>query len=440
MFIAKRYVSKKGGRSRTASVLAILGIATGVLSLTVIISVMNGFQLGFIESIIEISSYHVRIENFPEDNTSLIAAVKEVPGVQSAVPYLELKGILKTRAGEAVSSQGGQSAALLRGIPPSAARSDSGMAGRLSFEKGAFNLDGGGGILLGSVLAESLGLSTGGTCEFLSLSNMFSPQDGPQHAVFTVRGIFRTGFYEYDASWALISIEDARAAGHNESGGLCTLGIKLKNREADRQTAAHITAALKKTAGEEYLHKNNIQVRSWRDYNKAFFNALRTEKLMMFFLVGLIFIITAMNIYHAQRRAVLERSDEIGLMRAVGATSFSVRMVFALNGFIVGLLGSALGMAPALLIATHIQEFFTGIEAAVNTVLHFFTYITGGFSGGGYSVFSPAVFYLKEIPSRVLPHEIAFIFLFGFSSAVIAAYIASARAAQVQPAEILRYE
>jgi lipoprotein-releasing system permease protein len=254
-----------------------------------------------------------------------------------------------------------------------------------------------------------------------------------------VRGVSRTGFYEYDAGWALIGIEDARAAGQNENGGLCTLGVKLKNRDADRQMAVHIHDALAEIAGEEYLRQNDIRVSSWRDYNKAFFNALRTEKLMMFFLVGLIFVITAMNIYHSQRRSVLERGDEIGLMRAVGATSFSVRMVFALNGFIVGLLGSTAGMIPALLIATHIQEFFTGIEAAVNVVLRFFAYITGGFSSG-YSVFSPAVFYLKEIPSRVIPHEIVFIFLFGFLSAVIAAYIASARAAQVQPAEILRYE
>ena len=189
------------------------------------------------------------------------------------------------------------------------------------------------------------------------------------------------------------------------------------------------------------MRTNNIRVSSWRDYNKAFFNALRTEKLMMFILVGLIFIITAMNIYYSQRRSVLERSEEIGLLRAIGAAPFAVRLVFALNGFIMGLLGSTFGMVPALLIVTHIGGFFSILENAVNAVITLLAYLFSGVSNGNnYEVFSPAVFYLKEIPARVIPREIVFIYLFGFLSAVAAAFLASKRAAHIRPSEVLRYE
>ena len=449
-FIAKRYVSKNGSRFSTSSVLAILGIAIGVLSLTVIISVMNGFQLGFIESIIEISSYHIRIDNFPQSNHVLIAEIQKLTGVQSAVPFTETKGILKSfddgQTGPFAAGGERQSAALVRGLPADALDRDTNMASRLSFESGGFYMEQTGGILLGAELAAALGLRLGDVCEFVSITGFF-PLDGREReAVFTVRGIFRTGFYEYDSSWAFINLDDALAL---EGGGLpvanagagCTLGIKIKNREADRQIAHTIEELVETTLGEEAMRTNNIRVSSWRDYNKAFFNALRTEKLMMFILVGLIFIITAMNIYYSQRRSVLERSEEIGLLRAIGAAPFAVRLVFALNGFIMGLLGSTFGMVPALLIVTHISGFFSILENAVNAVITLLAYLFSGAStGNNYEVFSPAVFYLKEIPARVIPREIVFIYLFGFLSAVAAAFLASKRAAHIRPSEVLRYE
>ena len=449
-FIAKRYVSKNGSRFSTSSVLAILGIAIGVLSLTVIISVMNGFQLGFIESIIEISSYHIRIDNFPQSNHVLISEIQKLTGVQSAVPFTETKGILKSfddgQTGPFATGGERQSAALVRGLPADALDRDTNMASRLSFESGGFYMEQTGGILLGAELAAALGLRLGDVCEFVSITGFF-PLDGREReAVFTVRGIFRTGFYEYDSSWAFINLDDALAL---EGGGLpvtnadvgCTLGIKIKNREADRQIAHTIEELVETTLGEEAMRTNNIRVSSWRDYNKAFFNALRTEKLMMFILVGLIFIITAMNIYYSQRRSVLERSEEIGLLRAIGAAPFAVRLIFALNGFIMGLLGSTFGMVPALLIVTHISGFFSILENAVNAVITLLAYLFSGAStGNNYEVFSPAVFYLKEIPARVIPREIVFIYLFGFLSAVAAAFLASKRAAHIRPSEVLRYE
>ncbi|GMO52541.1 MAG: ABC transporter permease [Termitinemataceae bacterium] len=441
MFVASRYISKNSKKSHTSSVLSIVGIAVGVMALTVIIAVMNGFQLGFIESILEISSYHIRIESFPLEKSSLSSGallknIRDLPEVVSATPFKEIKGILRSRNSNAMSAQ---QAAVVRGIPEDSCFFDEGMAQKLDFEDGRFDLVDSHSILLGAELAERLGVGVGDPVDFWTLAsgNLFMMPDNSdnqsENPNFLITGIFRTGFYEYDLSWAFINIDTALKLEQNFD--TCTLGIKLKNRWKLDKNVSEINSMLTKMLGVE----NNMSVTTWRDYNKAFFGALRTEKLLMFVLVGLIFIVVALNIFQSQRRSVLERSEEIGLLRSVGATALSVRCVFMFDGIILGLIGSGIGMIVALLIATHIKSFFTGIEFIVNSVLHLLVRFTGS-GTENYAIFSPKIFYIKTIPSRIIPHEVILIFLFGFLSAVGAAWFASKKASAIQPSQILRYE
>jgi len=213
------------------------------------------------------------------------------------------------------------------------------------------------------------------------------------------------------------------------------LGIKLANR------------FLEKTALEQARKKlstyENIKLSSWRDYNRSFFGALRTEKLFMFILVGLIFIVVGLNIFQAQRRSVLQRREEIGLLRAIGGTRTEVRFVFVLDGAIIGLTGAFIGLIIGLSVALNISGFFTLVENIVNWFIRIINIIAGFFGTGmtgDFAIFSPTVFYLKEIPSRILPSEVVMIFLFGFLSALAAAWFASVKASKIQPAEVLRYE
>jgi lipoprotein-releasing system permease protein len=176
------------------------------------------------------------------------------------------------------------------------------------------------------------------------------------------------------------------------------------------------------------------KVKTWRDFNRAFFGALRTEKLFMFVLVGIIFIVVGLNIYQAQRRIVLERREEIGLLRAVGAGDRAVRLVFVWDGLVIGLIGAGSGTALGLLISFNIAAVFSILETIVNGVLYLL------YRGGGFAVFSPAVFYIKELRARIIPHEVLLIFLFGLFSALAAAWFASGRVSRIRPAEVLRYE
>jgi lipoprotein-releasing system permease protein len=421
---------KKG--SNASSVLAIVGIAVGVLALTVIISVMNGFQLGFIESILEVSSYHIRVDNFPADKQQLLDNIRGTAGVESVTPFCEAQGILR-------GQRGGMHVAVIRGLPPDILENDRGLAKQLVFETGSFDIGSRNTILLGSELAARLRVRTGEQIDLLSVSNIVPAAGGGSETSFTVRGTFRTGFYEYDSGWAFINIESA--AELNDEHATVSVGVKLGNRwNVERVTRSIAELAAVSAPG------NEMRVSSWRDYNKAFFGALRTEKVFMFVLVGLIFIVVALNIFQSQRRIVLERREEIGLLRALGATSFTVRCIFAANGFFIGFAGAVSGMALAVLVSTHINFFFTLLETIVNSAISLINSVAGVFSGGDFAgggdfaVFSPAIFYIKEIPSRIIPREAVLIFLSGLLSAVLSSWAASLRVSRIKPAEVLRYE
>jgi lipoprotein-releasing system permease protein len=313
------------------------------------------------------------------------------------------------------------------------------MAAKLEFEAGGFELENDRAILLGAELARSLSARLGDEISLFSVAGLFAGGDSSDNAedaasvnTFMVTGIFRSGFYAYDLGWGFINLESAGVLAGKE----LSMGIKLRDRWQDRQALGAIEKALAAEAGF-----GNIRINTWRDYNRAFFGALRTEKLFMFLLVGLIFIVVGLNIFQAQRRAVLERREEIGLLRAVGGADTAVRLVFVWDGFIIGLFGAALGLILGLLIASHISSFFTLMEMVVNWFIAIINFFSGSFiDAGEFAVFSPAVFYIKEIPSRIIPYEVFIIFMFGFLSALLAAWFASGKVTRSGPAEVLRYE
>jgi lipoprotein-releasing system permease protein len=412
----------KGRRRSPASALAVIGIATGVLALTVILAVMNGLQLGFIESILEISSYHIRAEIPPASRSAgepgdrgayILAAIPKIASVAevtAAVPFREFHGILQ-------NTQGAQQAAVIRGVPPDVLETDPGMAGKLTFESGSFDLEEEQAVLLGSELARRLFVRVGDEITVVSVAGLLSDEAEAADSRFTVTGIFRSDFYEYDLGWGFINLDAAGALGADAP----VVGVKIKNRWQDRRVLNRIRG-LPETQG--------LALSTWRDYNRAFFGALRTEKLLMFVLVGLIFIVVGLNIFQSQRRMVLERREEIGLFRALGAGEQAVRLVFVWDGFIIGLCGGGIGLALGLLVAGHINGIIDMWNFLIISIL----------DAQQFAVFPRHIFYIREIPSRIIPHEVCLIFLFGFFSAIVSSWFASGKVSRTRPAEVLRYE
>jgi lipoprotein-releasing system permease protein len=395
----------------TAALFSVAGVTVGVAALTAVLGVMNGFQLGFIESILEVSSYHLQLElpGGERLEAEALERLRQLPGVRAVVPFAEAQ-LLAEGSHE-------PRGCLLRGLPADVAALDGGFAERVRMVDGEMDLGGPAQVVLGVELARYLGVGVGDAVGLLALGGGLDPE----RRTYLVSGLFRSGYYEFDLGWAF-----SRLAPHDP----VRYGIKIRNRFRDREAAQEVRRAL--GAGDYRLE-------SWREFNRAFFGALRMEKLTMMVLIGLIFVVVGFNIYHGLRRAVRERFEEIGVLKALGASEAAVRSVFLTEGLLIGLAGSALGLALGLVASANINGVFRAVEWLVNAAGALAARLAAPM-GERFSLFSPAYFYLDTIPSRVLFPEAFLVVLFALGSCVAAARFAAEAVRNVKPMEVLRFE
>jgi lipoprotein-releasing system permease protein len=414
-FSARR---KSGGSA--SSLLAAAGIAIGVAALIVVIGVMNGFQLGYIDSILEISSYHVRVsrESSGGPDEALADRLRGKAGVRAVVPFLETQALLSC-------ADGRTSPIRLKALPQDVARRDPSFVAALGLASMSLGPDG--GLVIGSELARALGIGHGDFVELMAMNS--DPEEGLETKTIRVKvsQVFHSGFYEYDSGLAFLSFGAAGDLFPARVAHDYVYGIKLANR--DRDQAFITTLASEGVTGAV----------SWRAYNRSFFGALRTEKSMMLLLIGLIFVVVGVNIYQAMRRSVFERMEEMALIKAVGGGTEDLERIFIGDGLAVGFLGAALGLVLGLFLSVNVNGILKAVSGILNAASAFFASLLGG-GGGDYSVFSPRYFYLMEVPVRLLFPELFFIVVAAIASSAIAAAAAASYVSRLEPAELLRYE
>jgi lipoprotein-releasing system permease protein len=382
---------------------------------------MNGFQLSFIDPILQVKSYHIQVHG--SGVAEHAEAIRALPGVRAVVPFLDVQAIAE-----------GDHSALVRAISFRAASLDQGFRESFSPEYALpdeSHLARPGDVVVGSQLASRLGVRVGDRFSIFAFSPSSWIELAPRSIQLRVSGLFKTGFYELDLNWAFVSLATAAQVVRGEELPV-SLGIKLNSRRRDAAVAERIRALVPDAA-----------VVTWRETNRVFFNALRTEKALMMLLVGLIFVVVGFNIFHSLRRAVYERREEIGLMRSLGASLATIRNVFILEGFLIGVFGNLLGMALGLVVASNVDAVFRGAELLVNRFLlplleTLLRPLLGPVVLGGVSLFSPRVFYIDSVPSRVLLPESLLICGFALLCATVAAVIASRRIAALKPVEVMR--
>lgn len=427
VFVARRYFkAKRRDRGIASGLLSVAGIAVGVMTLLSVLAVMNGFQMGFIEDILEVSSYHLRVSpaeagGTVEELTDTIAALRPV---LSAVPFAESKTLIIGNFTE-------PRACAVRGVPPDVMSRDGGFREQVEMVRGAFDIEDGASIVLGDELARYLGVRVGERVSLLTVPSRPSLLMRPEERSFRVSGVFRTGYYEYDVGLGFVGLSTMRDISPRTP---VRIGVKLRNRFRDRS----VRLAVQQAVGERA-----VAVASWREYNRAFFGALRMEKLLMTVLLGLIFVVVGVNIYHSLRRSVYERIEEIGVLKATGASGGTLMGVFVVDGVLIGGSGAVLGLVLGLLVAYNVNQIFAVTEILVNGLLAVVQQVFAPFVGGGgdgFSLFSPMYFYLTEVPATVLFGETLLIFVFAVLSAVAAAYFASKHIVRIKPAQVLRYE
>jgi lipoprotein-releasing system permease protein len=431
VFVSRRwFASKRESGGSASSVLAASGIAIGVAALVVVLGVMNGFQLGFIESILQVSSFHVRVEDERKGgiDETLAARIAAERGVESVLPFAETRCLISSRDGRTFPLA-------LRAIPGDSEKRDPGMMSAMGIERPrtVSSWNSGGGIILGAELARYLDLSPGSEADLLVVSA--GGEEGVEARTVKVRvdGLFRSGYFDFDFGMAILPFTSSACASIFPPGELVryVYGVKLRDRYSDAELAARLRTDI--GLGPD-------KVESWRDYNRAFFGALRTEKTVMMLLIGLIFLVVGVNIFHSMRRAVAERTEDIAVLKAMGAGPEELRRVFVFDGLAIGAGGAIVGLALGLLIAVNVNEVFAIVEAAVNGIAGLAARMIGGLGVSNFRVFSPQYFYLLEVPVRVLFPETFFVTVAAIASAVAAAASAASRVSGLAPAEVLRYE
>jgi lipoprotein-releasing system permease protein len=316
-------------------------------------------------------------------------------------------------------------------MPPDFPARDPGFARIVGIDTATFSTEP--GIFIGAEAARRLALRKG---DFISILAPSSTSDRGLSIVRTriaIGASFTSGYYEFDSGLALLSLASAAALMKAEPMLHTIYGIKLLNlyRDADFVSAANYMLLSNKKTG--------LRIEGWRDYNRSFFGALRTEKTLMLFLVGLIFIVVGVNIYHAMRRTVAMRMEDLAVLRALGAGAAEIRAVFAVDGSIVGFAGVMFGLTCGLFVAENIN----GILGFQQLLSH---WIDDGFgllfNGNAFKVpiRSSPLFYMQEIPVRVLLPETLLVSFIAAGAAVFASVAASRQASRLEPAEILRYE
>ena len=426
LFVAARYFRTKRRHRRIASSgLSVLGIAVGVMTLVAVMAVMNGFQLSFIEPILEVKSYHIQIYSGKGLTEEVLTNIRQMKNVSAVTPFVELQGIVNTRH-----------PCILRGIPLEAVETDRGFGA--SFDGGyqrpdAETLRPRGSVVVGAQLGNQLGLREGGEVSIFTVTGKSFNASSPAGVELTVTGFFKTGFYEIDLNLAFISFETAELF---EESLVPVYGIKLKNHFKDAETVRQI---------EALINSSEIEIQSWREFNRVFFGALLTEKMTMMFLIGLIFVVVGLNIFHSLRRSVQERIEDIATLKALGASDNTIRNIFVSEGFMIGFLGSLIGLILGLLVAHNINVLFRIVEEGVNS---FFIPIgeavlrpfAEDVSIPPISIFSPLVFYIDQVPTRVLFPEIFLISVVAMLCSTLSAAFAANRVSRFKPASIMRNE
>jgi len=436
LLVASRYFrTRRRETGNTSSILSVVGTAVGVMALTVVLAVMNGFQLGFIEPLVEISSYHLQVSrngpagggNGPAE-PAFVKRIRGLPSVTAVVPFVERQALVEGPFQRPRACQ-------LRAVPPDLFALDPVQAAMLAPREGSFDLSGPRSLVIGAELAAVAGVRVG---DSLSLTSFAAGPDGrpvPRKAEFRVTGVFRTGYWDFDIGLVFVSLATADEVFGSGSPLPRTYGVKIANRFLDGQVLRKIAPLLSGTG---------YSVESWRTYNKSFFDALFMEKLMMMVLVGLIFIVVGFNVFHSLRRSVHERMEEIAVLKAVGVPPGRVQAIFVLEGFLIGLAGALSGLLAGLGVAMNVNAVFAGVDAVINGLTHAVYALASVFAHGGsegsFAMFSPAYFYLSQVPSRVFPQEAFLVCFFAVLACTGAAWAASRAVSRFRPAEVLRNE
>jgi len=410
LFIGLRYLKAKRKQTFVSliTLISIAGVMVGVTALIVVIAVMNGFKEDLRDKILGVTS-HVVISRF-DGNISkyqeVRAKVGEVSGVNAATPFIYTQVMISSR--KAISG------AVLRGIEPKTASQvinlpknmRAGSLEELEAENKPEGMRSTPGIILGNELARNIGALRGEPVTVISPLGRLTPLGRvPRSQTFRVAGIFDSGMYEYDSTIAYVSLWAAqRFLGIGDR----VTGIEV--RVDDIYEADRVAKAIGK-ALDGYPYWS----RDWMRMNKNLFSALKLEKIVMFIILTLIILVAAFNIVGTLIMVVIEKTRDIAILKSMGATRRSIMKIFMIEGAVIGLVGTLLGLLGGYTLCKLLAT-YKFIELPSD------------------------VYYISTLPVQMNPLDVAIIALAAIVITLAASVYPAWQASRFDPAEAIRYE
>jgi len=413
-FWVSRKILINGSKNRFLSFIgfsSILGISIGVMALIVVMSVMNGFHFELKKRILDATS-HIEItgglDNQDEIN-QLIKKITDLKHVKAVSPYVSGEGLLSNRS----VNRG----VLVKGIDPQYENNvnqllNKVVKGSKKFSSKPFE------IIIGVDLARLLDVDIGDDVSLLIPKLNFSPIGNyPTIKKFHIVGIFDAGIYDFDSSLALIDFQDAQKIFFkNQKTKFSAMQIQL----TDSNKTLNVESDIKKILID--LNINSF-INNWTNKNKNFFSAIQMEKRVMAIILTLIIAVAAFNLVASLAMSVQDRKKDIAILMTIGFSKFQIIRIFVFQGFIIGFIGSLLGLFFGVVIASNINTIVPFIEGLFNI-----------------QFLSKDIYYINELPSIIIPTDILSVILVSIILSLFATIYPSQMAAKLNPGEILKNE
>jgi lipoprotein-releasing system permease protein len=417
LLLALRYLRPKRTFVSIITLISILGVALGVAVLIIVISVMSGFDHDLREKILGFNA-HITVSKSGEPMADYAAVADRIstnPNVRGVSPFVFGPVLVETQGD--TNHPALQDAPMLRGIAPET----EGKVSKLPQEiiAGGFDVSGR-GLLVGDDFADNLHLQVGDHLSIYSareIKKMKAAHDRKEDEAilpddYEVRGIFHTGWNDYDARVIVVSLDNAQDL-YDLNDSVHGLFVMLD----DPYQAATVKAQLMSSLGDDF------RVTTWMEQNSDILNALIVEKNVMFYLLFFIVLVAALCILSAQITFVVQKTREIGMLKALGASNLQISGIFLGQSGIIGVIGVASGLGLGMLALAYRNQF-----------LHFMNHLTG------FELFPASVYGFGELPAVIAPRDVAIICVSSFVICVLGGVLPAVRAGRLKPVEALRYE
>jgi len=405
--VAFRYLRarRQEGFVSVIAIFSLLGIALGVATLIIVMSVMNGFRADLLGRILGLNGHlGVYAAAGPlSDFDADAAKVSKVPGVTAVTPLIEGQVMATAEVGAA--------GALVRGIRPEDLRrrplvADHIVQGSLA----DFEDD---GVAVGDRLARRLGLAVGGAITIISpqgTATAFGTM--PRIKTYRVVALFDVGMYEYDNSFIFVPL-DAAQPFFRLPDAVTSLEVFIADPDRVREDRRLIAAAL----------GGHVRIVDWQQANSSLFNAVEIERNVMFLILTLIIVVAAFNIISSMIMMVKDKGRDIAILRTMGASRGAILRIFMLSGASIGVVGTIAGLLLGVVFTRNIEAIRQALQRVIGTDL-----------------FAAEIYFFTRIPARLDSGEVAAVVVMALALSFLATLYPSWRAARLDPVEALRYE